>query len=1306
MDDKHDPYTKIGSGGQCLPPFSSLTPGFPRPQQQQPYNHSLPPYHAPPEHVGPPQQQQQQQQYLHHQHIQQFSPLGQHQQQSQVQYHHPHPQQQQHQHHQQHPQQQFHQGEYPQHQWQYPQHPSHYQHVNQFSPVPAQNYMSPQQQLNSPVGNGYNIHPAPHQQNQHQHQHHTDVVDNFPPSYPFYPHQQHQQQQSPLGGTAQTPQPGQSIFPNQTQHQNNYAGGGRLQVSTTPTLRGQLFSPDSVSGGGGGQPSDHVLEHHLSLGNVHPLPEGGLPSSTDHPPQIPLSQIESILSTAEQPHEPGSDTSPSLPQLFDDMDQLPSSWHTGFDQIPVGPNQQGGGAPQPSPSLPPALHNHHHSPQGALPSFNSFSSYSKPTMQSPLGTNNVKPPPFMASDGLSIPHQGAQMNGFPGPSAEISGWAPAFHNNYSPGNTPSDNSMYPMQRYTNTPLNAQVMANKFPSPNGPTYAHPGPNAPPHLIAESNPKPPESVVEQKRAPAKKPRKPKKKKEEAANAADEQIPAKPKPKKKPRKKADKEKEPVTTSVTVNDEPISPGPCLSPTFIASLSSKRAPETSFSSSAVTSSSSKPHSFTGCMSGFVSSQSSSFPPPSSSQQLTSLSISPPSTIGSQTPAAIVSSLSFPSNTSCTTTAASANRSPSPNPISPGFLASLSASKDNPPPPAKKRNKRATSTGDKSKNKSNNNVSKTTIVQAVSSSVLNSSFSQNTAMVSGIHSTPSSSSVFGMALSRAPAPVTPYHQVPSSLPSSLPPTSFPESLHTYGHLQHHSSEFQYPTPPMEEDESKLASPRPYLSPTFLASLSHQNGPSFSSSSSPSSSQQPTLSPLEDHAHLCLPTPPNSEGPRQVETGLSKEEQTSRILEIIAREKEKQLQVKAATAAENPQEPKKKKKKKSQQQKAMEAASNLVGAYSVEQGKVFDTSSHGDQCGTQHYNNNHNNNNNNNGNSQSFERFPNNSGAPPCYVDPQKQLYPGQFQPQHQPHIVNNSTPSSQVSNRGFPPQCPGTERPSQVPGAGYQTGTVPLRHPDHTATDATINQARAVPMSNGQFSGPGYHQEYGSNTALLGNRPGPANTWVGPGCNKQLAGTPQHMMNGGQVRQFFNDASQRDKARMCGPGPAGDMLHRTPMPYGMVKTEPGEHNIPGPGRYQFNSGPRQLANQNFSPTQTSSIRFDQHFPHQHPQPHLHSPTTNTNSHQWNNLQNKLPIKTERSQVVSYPHHTQQAPSLMSPAKLDMSEDSQPKAWSYDTVSTDLNHLEATVPAALESLTPTLPALLQPAIKQEIPVSVNLASRNQ
>ncbi|CAL1528660.1 unnamed protein product [Lymnaea stagnalis] len=105
------------------------------------------------------------------------------------------------------------------------------------------------------------------------------------------------------------------------------------------------------------------------------------------------------------------------------------------------------------------------------------------------------------------------------------------------------------------------------------------------------------------------------------------------------------------------------------------------------------------------------------------------------------------------------------------------------------------------------------------------------------------------------------------------------------------SGFQYPTPPMEEEDVKGPSPGQGLSPPLLPSSYH----------GATNSSGQCLSPTFDDA---LPTPPNSAGPKPSDA-LSKEEQTSRILEIIAREREK-----VANAPPVPlQESKKKKKKK-------------------------------------------------------------------------------------------------------------------------------------------------------------------------------------------------------------------------------------------------------------------------------------------------------------------------------------------------------------------------------------------------------------
>lgn len=113
------------------------------------------------------------------------------------------------------------------------------------------------------------------------------------------------------------------------------------------------------------------------------------------------------------------------------------------------------------------------------------------------------------------------------------------------------------------------------------------------------------------------------------------------------------------------------------------------------------------------------------------------------------------------------------------------------------------------------------------------------------------------------------------------------------------SKFQYPTPPMEDDEGRLQSPGPCLSPGFLDSLSQKVS---------SSELSQRLTPVHDDSVPALPTPPNSAGPKQFsipDMTLSKEEQTNRILEIIAREREKL----SITSQISDVEPKKRKRKK-------------------------------------------------------------------------------------------------------------------------------------------------------------------------------------------------------------------------------------------------------------------------------------------------------------------------------------------------------------------------------------------------------------
>ena len=1301
---QHDPYTKPApagvTGGQALPPFSSLTPGFPRPQQQQqqqlgqqqhhhqPYHNSLPRYQqhlSHPQHLTSQQQQQQQQQQFlqqHHQHQQQFSPVG---QQSQLHLHH----------HQQPQQQQFNQGDYQHqhHQWQFPpqqQQQPYQQHGTPYaSPIPSQHYLSPQPQHPAQPGPGpslingksYGIHHTvntnPAAPSPHPNQHNSDV--NFPFNQ-FYP------QGPPTGPITSAPQAGQNYFSGQGQHLQNYASPGVQQMSSGSLASHQLFSPDSNTNSSGGQPpADHGLDHNLALDNVH-IPEGTLelPSSTDQPPQIPLSQIESILSTAEQPQATGSDTAnpSSLPQLFDDVDQLPS-WQAGFDQVPVSV----GHMVEPGPTR---LAQQQPRPQGALPSFNSFSSFNNQNMQPQQapGSGSVKSTSFLTPDSLAIPNQHAQMNGFSCSSVQQSGWATGFHNNYHQDGNSRDICGYPVQDFANGIPSAQGI-NKFPLNNGQSYASSN-----HTVVHSNTKSQEPPMDQPTTQAKKPRKSKKKKDVVMDGSEPPAPAKPKAKRKPKKKAEKEKLSVAVSENVIDDPLSPGPCLSPTFIASLSSKRAPETLVSCSVLTSTSTKSNSFSVCLPCTVPSLSSSHTSPASNP----LTISS-SSLGSQSPAVgpaelkIVTPSTFQSSPSSTTpttttTTTSSNRSPSPNPISPGFLASLSASKVNPPPPpAKKRNKRSTSTGEKTKK-----GSKVKAGQAVSNTMLNVSSPHTMSVASSV----TSSSVFGLPSSHTVAPVVSH---PHVLPSATRAPSFSEPLHSYSHLQEHSSEFQYPTPPMEDEEAKMASPRPYLSPTFLASLSHQNGPSnfpatsFSSSSSPSSSQHPTLSPLEENSHLFLPTPPNSAGSRQGEIGVSKEEQTSRILEIIAREKEKQLQVKAAAQAT--QEPKKKKKKKSQQQKALDTPVS-TGTIPLELCKMGNTN-------TASFNN------------QSFHAaYPNSSdagGGPPFYPNPQQQqVYPGPGSRPYPPHLVTSSDPSQlspALSGPSFSQLSPHARPQSQPSGTMYRPGinSEPIRHQHPGMYPQNPASQGGPPLQNGHFPGNGY-QDSNSYAAFPGNRP--PQGWINNSANLGAPRTPQHnIINGSQPPQFgFNNGGGlMDKARMCGPNPGmqsgGEVLYRNGLPptpaYGARHQGPQE-GMPGSGHGHFNNRLPQPGNQHFSATKNFSNRFQQPVPN--------SPSTNTpqvtNQHQWNRLQHKVDIKTE---FASPPQHTQQH-TLTSPGqKLEIYQHTHSETWDYGTVSTDLNHLEATVPAALENITPSLPALLQPSIKQEGPVNVNLENHH-
>ncbi|XP_059171562.1 uncharacterized protein LOC131952728 [Physella acuta] len=113
--------------------------------------------------------------------------------------------------------------------------------------------------------------------------------------------------------------------------------------------------------------------------------------------------------------------------------------------------------------------------------------------------------------------------------------------------------------------------------------------------------------------------------------------------------------------------------------------------------------------------------------------------------------------------------------------------------------------------------------------------------------------------------------------------------------------FQYPTPPMEDEDNKEQSPG--LSPSVLSL-------SCPSSSTPG---------LEEFS---MPTPPSSAGPTQTSPAdRSKEDQTSRILEIIAREK-----VKFQHQHVMPEVKRKKKKKKGKEG----GASSEIKPFSEEQ----------------------------------------------------------------------------------------------------------------------------------------------------------------------------------------------------------------------------------------------------------------------------------------------------------------------------------------------------------------------------------------
>ncbi|GFO02360.1 hypothetical protein PoB_002886500, partial [Plakobranchus ocellatus] len=1290
MDDKHDPYSKGVPGGQSLPPFSSLTPGLSRPQQKQQGQQHFPPNHntLPQHQLLPPQnilQQQQQQQH-------QYPVLGSQQPQEHnfhPGYHHQnHQQQQQLQQQQQRQQQHIHQEQYfqqqQQHHLQFPVQPQqqqyhqHHQYVNTYPSAPAQHYLNTKLPLGN--GNGYSTH-----HNHHQQQQHPGESNSF--SYPFYTQD--------ANGVAPRAQAQQDYFTGVEQHA--IPNGLASQMSSPgQTGQQQLFPPDSISFSldSGHQQVQHALEQHLSpLDNVHLPNDGGhLPSSTDQPPQIPLSQIESILSTAEQPQAPGSEPC-TLPQLFDDVEHL-SSWQTNYDYVPDS-----------------FTHQERASAQGSLPSFKSFSSFSSNDKTMQASCNTIRHTAmnertgFLSSENFSMPNQ--ELNGYAGASNQVLGWSNNVCNDPFQSNTSTD-TRYPGQGYNgNSAPSAQYLNNKLQTvDSSSSYLYPSPNFSNHASIHKNSL--EKPTEQNPAPAKKPRKNRKKKEETCNMSTETSPVKPKAKRKPKKKIEKEKLSVCIKEDFNDEPVSPGPCLSPTFIASLSSKRAPDVPVSSSGVLSVLDKPHAFfsTAASTSVISSSVTT----AANQQSLAQTIAA-STFGSQittlqtsvhqgeqkmTAPSIATTGPFSSTTAVNVITTSPTRSPSPNPISPGFLASLSASKDNPPPAPKRRNKR----------------SKTApAVQSVSSAVTTVPSTCSIISLPGSNPT-STTSVFNHTLSQGFASVVSNSHAPQSTASSS--SSLPEPLMSYSHLQDQSSEFQYPTPPMEDEEAKMASPRPYLSPTFLASLSHQNGQvgcrptSVSSLSSPNNHQH-MLSPMEENSHLFLPTPPNSAGPKQGDASLSKEEQTSRILEIIAREKEKQQQVKAATQAS--QEPKKKKKKKSQQ-KLGEVTAPLNSA-PHEMASVNAANYTGQGAAPPFHN-------------QSFQAYPGN--APPFYPSPQhQQAYPGP----HQSKLVTNRAdgsnhvpmhPSPSTCRPAFPQLSPQPRPSSQHPSNVYrpEAGAVPLQHQHSSSYAHTMTSPGSGPIANGHITGGEYH----AYTTAHGNKLQPPQAWVSNAgnvpFNQNVPRVPLPVTNGNHLTPpphpyISNVGGPTDNSRLFDKGPgmyAGAKVsqvysesqnahHRVPL-----KIEPGG-NMSGPVKSLPISHQHQSSNQPFSPLQNPPSRYID------PSQNASTIGSQTNSpHGWSHLQqSKIDIKQEVDPFNNQSQQVQQQNQNSAQYQLSqqqqthvktemMSHTAEDTNWDYGTVSTDLNHLEATVPAALENLSPSLPALLQPDIKKEVSASIS------
>ncbi|KAH9520003.1 hypothetical protein Btru_071457, partial [Bulinus truncatus] len=373
---------------------------------------------------------------------------------------------------------------------------------------------------------------------------------------------------------------------------------------------------------------------------------------------------------------------------------------------------------------------------------------------------------------------------------------------------------------------------------------------------------------------------------------------KPKKAKQKKKRVAKPDIkSVNIPIDNDPVSPGQCLSPTFIASLSSKRA----LGPSSVVVSLQHPHP------GYVNVTHQQVPLSgvSNMPQNVSLSSQPamcvrplgscPTTSVDALPSSFISSSPDSSHKVCqslTVDVSHINRSPSPYQFSPNFLASLSSRRVVVKP--------------------NHNYSDSQLVHTVN---MHSSDSYNKNYLSSVTDMKSKFPAEKMSRSPSPNPISPgflaslsakkpdqFLQGPNSTQtdpnrhpdvfSDIPETKYYRPLS----VDSQCSKFQYPTPPMDYDYSRQHSP--------LVSHSPSNNLFVQGLTPPSETETPPL-----------PTPPSSAELTQTSfqmQSLSKEEQTSRILEIIAREREK------ANMTSPLQEPKRKKKKR-------KSDNNMIGS---------------------------------------------------------------------------------------------------------------------------------------------------------------------------------------------------------------------------------------------------------------------------------------------------------------------------------------------------------------------------------------------